>query len=135
MKAIFVDTHYLIAIINRLDQWHQSAVLISSKLGNIKLVVTESVLVETLNYFADFRTEAKQHAAETIESFSANNSVEVIEQTSEIFLDGLRLYKTRLDKGYSLTDCISMNVCRERGIEEVLTNDNHFFQEGFATLL
>jgi len=106
MKIIFVDTHYLIAIINRLDQWHQSAVLVISKLGKAKLVVTESVFVETLNYFAEFRHEAKQHAAETIESFSANINVEVIEQTSELFREGMKLYKSRLDKGYSLTDCI-----------------------------
>ena len=77
MKIIFVDTHYLIAIINRLDQWHQPAILIIGKLGRAKLVVTESVLIETLNYFAEFRPEAKQHAADTIESFSANVNVEV----------------------------------------------------------
>lgn len=104
MKIIFVDTHYLIAVINRLDQWHQSAILVIGKLGRAKLVVTESVLIETLNYFAEFRPAAKQHAADTIESFSANVNVEVIEQTSKIFREGIKLYKSHLDKGYSLTD-------------------------------
>ncbi|HEX8567280.1 MAG TPA: PIN domain-containing protein [Pyrinomonadaceae bacterium] len=135
MKIILVDTHYLIAIINRLDQWHQSAISVISKLDKAKLVVTESVLVETLNYFAEFRLEAKQHAAETIESFSANINVEVVEQTSKIFLEGMKFYKSRLDKGYSLTDCISMNVCRELSIMEILTYDHHFEQEGFKILL
>ncbi len=135
MKIIFVDTHYLIAIINRLDQWHQSAILIIGKLGNAKLVVTESVLVETLNYFAEFRPEAKQHAVETIENFSANVNVEVVEQTSELFREGMKLYESRLDKGYSLTDCISMNVCRGLNITEILTHDHHFEQEGFKILL
>lgn len=135
MNSIFVDTHYSIAVINRLDQWHQSAIIIIGGLSNVKLVVTETVWVETLNYFAEFRAEAKQHAAETIESFSANLNVEVIEQTSEIFREGLKLYKSRLDKGYSLTDCISMNVCRELEISEILTHDHHFEQEGFKILL
>jgi predicted nucleic acid-binding protein len=135
VKIILVDTHYLIAIINRLDQWHQSAISVISKLDKAKLVVTESVLVETLNYFAEFRLEAKQHAAETIESFSANINVEVVEQTSKIFLEGMKFYKSRLDKGYSLTDCISMNVCRELSIMEILTYDHHFEQEGFKILL
>lgn len=125
----------MIAIINRLDQWHQSAILAISKLGKTKLIVTESVLVETLNYFAEFRPEAKQHAAETIESFSANVNVEVIEQTSEMFHKGIKLYKSRLDKEYSLTDCILMNVCRELAIAEILTHDHHFEQEGFRILL
>jgi predicted nucleic acid-binding protein len=135
VRIILVDTHYLIAIINRLDQWHQSAISVIGKLGKAKLVVTESVLVETLNYFAEFRPEAKQHAAETIESFSANINVEVVEQTSKIFLEGMKFYKSRLDKGYSLTDCISMNVCRELGITEIFTHDHHFEQEGFKILL
>ncbi len=135
MKIIFVDTHYLIAVINRLDQWHQSEILVIGKLGRAKLVVTKSVLIETFNYFAEFRPAAKQHAADTIESFSANVNVEVIEQTSEVFREGIKLYKSRLDKGYSLTDCISMNVCRELGITEILTHDHHFEQEGFEILL
>jgi predicted nucleic acid-binding protein len=44
---------------------------------------------------------------------------------------GLKLYQQRLDKGYSLTDCISMNTMRKSGITEVLTHDLHFTQEGF----
>lgn len=104
MKAVLVDTHYLIAIINRLDQWHQSAISVLDKLDNVKLVVAESVLVETLNFFADFRSEAKQHAAETVERLSENINVKVIEQTSGLFHEALGLYKSRLDKGYSLTD-------------------------------
>jgi len=51
------------------------------------------------------------------------------------FLKALELYESRLDKGYSLTDCISMNVCRELGIKEILTHDRHFEQEGFKILL
>ncbi len=38
----------------------------------------------------------------------------------------LPAYKARPDKGYSLTDCISMNLMRERDITEILTHDHHF---------
>jgi len=34
-------------------------------------------------------------------------------------------WKSRLDKGYSLVDCISMNRMRRQGISEVLSNDRH----------
>jgi predicted nucleic acid-binding protein len=50
------------------------------------------------------------------------------------FLSGLQLYGTRLDKGYSLTDCISMQTLWSIGITDVLTNDVHFEQEGFRAL-
>jgi predicted nucleic acid-binding protein len=59
----------------------------------------------------------------------------VIRHTPDLFLKGLDLYESRLDKGYSLTDCISMIVLRERRITDVLTHDRHFAQEGFNILL
>ncbi len=39
-----------------------------------------------------------------------------------------------LDKGYSLTDCISMQTMKSFSITEVLTHDKHFAQEGFTVL-
>jgi len=38
-------------------------------------------------------------------------------------------------KGYSLTDCLSMETMRKEGLIEALTNDRHFEQEGFRALL
>jgi uncharacterized protein len=64
-----------------------------------------------------------------------NRNVEVIPSSHESFLAGLTLYLARHDKGYSLTDCISMNVMREQGLTDVLTTDHHFTQEGFRVLL
>jgi predicted nucleic acid-binding protein len=49
-------------------------------------------------------------------------------------LGGLALYRARPDKGYSLTDCISMQTMRREGLMDVLTNDRHFEQEGFRAL-
>ena len=61
-------------------------------------------------------------------------NVRVVAQTRNSFLAGLELYSTRLDKGYSLTDCISMRTMRREGLTEALTNDRHFEQEGFRAL-
>lgn len=47
---------------------------------------------------------------------------------------GLTLFKNRFDKGYSLTDCISMMTMKKLNIVEVLTHDKHFTQEGFVIL-
>lgn len=49
-------------------------------------------------------------------------------------LTGFDLYQTRLDKGYSLTDCISMETMRHQGISDALPNDAHFEQEGFRAI-
>jgi predicted nucleic acid-binding protein len=68
-------------------------------------------------------------------SMMSNQNVRVVAQTTSSFRSGFDLYKTRLDKGYSLTDCISMQTMRDQGITDVLTNDAHFTQEGFRALL
>jgi predicted nucleic acid-binding protein len=61
--------------------------------------------------------------------------INVVAQTHASSQAGCVLYQSGLDKGYSLTDCISMNVMRRDGLIEVLTNDEHFTQEGFSCLL
>ncbi len=63
-----------------------------------------------------------------------SGTVQVVRQTTATFSAGLTLYRARLDKGYSLTDCISMETMRNEGITDVLTNDAHFEQEGFRAL-
>lgn len=74
-------------------------------------------------------------AASTVRKALTNPLVTVLPQSHQSFLSGLVLYEARPDKQYSLTDCVSMEAMRSEGITEVLTNDNHFAQEGFMTLL
>ena len=63
-----------------------------------------------------------------------SRTVRVVPQSHESFLDGLALYEARPDKGYSLTDCISMQTMRREGLTDALTNDRHFEQEGFRAV-
>ena len=135
MKPLFTDTAYLVALINPRDQLREKALQVREEFGDRTLIVTQTVLVETLNYFAEFRQDIKQTAYLVVERLLVNPDVEVIEQTSIVFHDGMELYRNRIDKGYSLTDCISMNICREREMTDVLTHDDHFEQEGFNVLL
>lgn len=135
MMSIFVDTAYLVALINPRDQLREKALLLRKEIGTRRLIVTQNVLVEALNYFAEFKGHTKETACSVIEKLLLDPDVEITDQTSDVFHDGMRFYKERLDKGYSLTDCISMNLCRERGITDILTHDDHFRQEGFRVLL
>jgi len=61
--------------------------------------------------------------------------VEIIEITSELFAKGLNLFMERKDKKWSLCDCISFVVMRERGIQEALAVDADFEQAGFTILI
>ncbi len=57
-----------------------------------------------------------------------------IPYTTQLREAGFQLFDQRPDKGYSLTDCISMIVMKEMKITEILTHDRHFTQEGFKIL-
>ena len=86
-------------------------------------------------YFCDFGPELRLKAAVAIELILADPNTEVISISHEIFLQGVDLYKKRPDKSYSLTDCISINICRSREIGNVLSHDRHFSQEGLNILM
>lgn len=135
MSVIFVDTHYWIASINPRDQWHSKAVEVESRLIGNSLITTEPVLIEVLNYFSGFGPKGRERVIDIARSVLNRDDVETLTLTRSAFLAGVDLYESRLDKNYSLTDCISMNIMRERGITDVLTHDRNFAQEGFNPLL
>jgi predicted nucleic acid-binding protein len=70
-----------------------------------------------------------------VEAILDDPTVRVIPQSHDSFQAGFELYRSRPDKGYSLTDCISMQTMRQEGLTEILTGDRHFGQEGFQALL
>ncbi len=135
MRRIFVDALYWIAIISRRDQWHQAAVDASRALINCRLVTTDEVLIEVLNAFGESGPFLRREATVFVRDLMSDPAATVITQSRPTFLVGLALYEARPDKGYSLTDCISMATMRQEGISEILTHDAHFVQEGFIKLL
>lgn len=135
MKVAFVDTLYFVALFNPRDQWHERAISASKRIEDIKLITTEDVLVELLNFFSEYGEKARRGAVIQAEGILSGANIDVLPQSHDTFLAGLTLYKARPDKGYSLTDCISMHAMREREISNILTHDDHFRQEGFTVLL
>ena len=53
MKVAFVDTLYFVALFNPRDQWHERAIATSKLVAETKLITTEDVLVELLNFFSE----------------------------------------------------------------------------------
>jgi predicted nucleic acid-binding protein len=93
------------------------------------------VLSEFLAAVSAHGDRTRRLACRLVRGILNDPDIEVVAQVHESFLAGLALYERPPDKEYSLADCISMNVMRQRRIQEVLTNDRHFAQEGFRRLL
>lgn len=135
MKKIFADTFYWAALLNPKDQWRPSAKSFETSNQHAKLVTTESVMTELLNYFSEFGAEMRKAVVETVRDILVDPHVTYVSSSPKVFLEALELYERRPDKGYSLTDCISMLQMRESNVDEILTHDIHFEQEGFTILL
>ncbi len=88
---------------------------------------------EFLRFFAGDRW-LRERALAAVTRLARSRRAHVMPQTRESFQAGFDLYAARPDKGYSLTDCISMQTMRREGLTEVLANDRHFEQEGFRAL-
>lgn len=135
MRQVFADTAYWLALTNPFDQHHDKATRASASLEGTQIITSDIVLTEYLNALADKGATVRLAAVRSVESILRNPGVTVIAQTRKLFLKGFTLYKAREDKGYSLTDCVSMAIMRRRRINHALTSDHHFEQEGFAALM
>lgn len=132
MIARFADTFYFLALLNERDSSHEWAREYAADLG-CRLVTTDWVLVEVADALA---APAQRPAFLALwQEIRDKSAIEIVESDRSILLRGLDLYARRLDKGWSLTDCISFVVMTDRGLSEALTGDHHFEQAGFRALL
>jgi len=135
MKRVFADTLYWVARIAPGDPWYGPALRAVKANRPTHYVTTQEVLVEVLSLCAGRGPLLRRFALQTVRATFSSENVTVVPQSEESFLAGLELYANRADKEYSLVDCISMQTMGQMGIQEVLTNDHHFTQEGFEILI
>ena len=135
MRLLFVDSFFYIAVLLRRDRHHERAREIARSLRNCSYLTTDAVLLEVLAFVAEGGPQLREEAAGLVDDLRSDATVEIASINRELFDAGLKLYRERTDKGYSLADCIAMHLCAERGITEVLSHDVHFRQEGLVTLL
>lgn len=129
---IFVDSLFVIALINRRDQYHQQASALARSLSGRPLLTTDAVLLEIGNGLArSYRSEA----VGVLERFLSSEDVRIVHLTPSLFERALDLYKRHQDKTWGLVDCVSFIVMLEEGAHQALTFDRHFKQAGFDALM
>lgn len=129
---IFLDTSYLGALYIRDDAWHAAAKRWAKRVRP-PLLTTDYVLLEFADGFA--RADWRAKADEVIQGLCKNPGVRIVPQSRALFDRGLELYRSRADKDWSLTDCLSFVVMKDQGCTDALTADEHFTQAGFRSLL
>jgi uncharacterized protein len=132
VKSVFADSFYFFALLNPNDYAHQRAWEFSRTFAG-EIVTTAWVLTEV----GDGLSAARDRATfiRLMNHFPTDPLNNLIEPSPKLFNAGVELFRSRSDKDWSLTDCISFVVMKERGITEALTGDHHFEQAGFVALL
>ncbi|MCI0683173.1 MAG: hypothetical protein L0Y71_13815 [Gemmataceae bacterium] len=132
MNEVFADAFYYIALLNPADQFHAAAVEATRSLAQ-RLATTGWVLMEVADALS--APAVRQRTHQFLERTALDPNTTIVADFDPWFARGLKLYGERPDKHWSLTDCISFEVMKERGISDALTGDHHFSQAGFRALL
>jgi predicted nucleic acid-binding protein len=132
MITRFADTFYFLALLNPDDAAHIGARRCAAELGS-QLVTTDWVIIEVADALA---APALRGAFLALwNEIGDHPALEIIPADRALLLRGIDFYSRRLDKAWSLTDCISFVVMTDNGITEALTGDHHFEQAGFRAVL
>jgi uncharacterized protein len=132
MIARFADTSYYIALLNPDDDLHAQAVAVTDTLVG-QVITSEWVLAELGGRL--FAPRNRREFFRFVEDLRGDADIVIVGADKATFEAGLALYGRRLDKEWSVVDCISFNIMNERGISEALSTDHHFAQAGFKILL
>ncbi len=132
MNAVFGDSFYYIALLNPADQHHLAAVAATRALQS-RMLTTIWVHTEVADALS--HPSARNQAHQFLLRLAVDSNTDVVSADHAWYERGLSLYGKRPDKNWSLTDCISFEVMKERGITDALTGDHHFVQAGFRALM
>ena len=132
MNVVFADAFYFMARLNRRDQHHER-VLKFSRDFRARILTSDWVLMEVADALAE--SESRLRVRDFILHLRQSAACEIVPAARELLDRALELYHQHADKEWTLTDCVSFVIMRERKVTDALTGDKHFEQAGFVALL
>jgi len=129
---IYVDTGYLLALVQPRDTLHLRAVRWAAVVRE-RLLLSDYVLLETVDALSIPHDRAKAHVL--LKQIRLDPAYEIVSASTELMSTAIELHSQRADKAWSLTDCTSFITMNDRRILRALAHDHHFEQAGFVALL
>src|SRR5208283_956863 len=108
-------------------------VLAFSKNFRARLLTSDWVLMEVADALAE--SGCRGRVREFVHHLRHSPVCEIVPASRELLDRALDLYHQHADKEWTLTDCVSFVIMRDRNVTDALTGDKHFEQAGFAALL
>ena len=133
-ETIFVDTGFLVAMVNDKDKNHDTAKKINDQIKNnsskFTLLYTDYIfdefiaLLKTRSFPVDLLLKIG-------DSMLASKILQRIRVTDNIFEAAWSMLKKYKDKAWSFTDCTSFVIMNEFQAKRYIGFDDHFSQAGF----
>lgn len=98
-----------------------------------RIITTGYVLAETGSLLS--RRDDRPAFVDLLRQLQSDPLVLIAPASRALFRDGFELFAARPEKEWSLVDCISFAIMRQRRLNDALTADHHFTQAGFRALL
>ncbi len=125
LDRVFVDAGFFIARFNSRDEYHHRARVFGAQtISTREMWTTDAVLLEVAASLA--RPISKATAIRIWDQFHGGDPrCRAVETSAVNLASAMNLYRARIDKAWSLTDCLSFLVMEREGLTEALTADQH----------
>ena len=124
--GVFLDTSFLVALVNADDANHKSAQSVKARIENKELgqpYFSDYIFDELVTFLL-----ARHVRPEKIEEFGnillEGESIKMLRVDTAVFMQSWVLFKR--SEGLSFTDCTSVVLARESGIKSIASYDSDF---------
>ena len=129
---MLLDTSGLLALLDPREPLHQLA---RDRYAQAITRVTHAFILAELVALGIARGVPESHIVKFLMALLANPDIATVWPDESLTSQAIALLTARTGRGYSLCDAVSFMLMRTRGLNEALTTDQHFEDEGFVRLL
>ena len=129
---MLLDTSGLLALLDAREPFHQKA-CDEYKLASTRL--THGYVLAELVALGNARGVPPDKVLRFVMNLLANPDIETCWPDQAVTIQALALLLARQGQGYSLCDAVSFVLMRARNLQNALSTDHHFDDEGFRRLL
>ena len=129
---MLLDTSGLLCLHHQAEPYHAEA---CDLYRGATVRLTHSFVLAEFIALASARGLPRNKAIAFVLDLISNPDIETVWVDEALSRAALDLLGNRRDKRYSLCDAVSFVLIRRRGMDEALTTDRHFQQEGSVKLL
>ena len=137
VRHLFADTSGWGHLVDSTQSYHSLAATVyrTARQQGRTIVTTNYIITKLVALLISPLHIPRSAMIAFIKGLKASQYVEIVHVDALLDEQAWELFTNRPDKNWSLVDCASFVVMKQRGISEALTSDRHFEQAGFVCML